>query len=144
LLNKFSHSHKFRSIYAYIAISLKHVCIYERMYHIFTKQFHNKFPHSKQSQFLFLFLFCFIFWSTGIASACIRRGCKPVIYQAAAPILTHQTSVVLSTVVVVVVSYCLDGRNRLTRMCAPEEDAPPSIYQPVATQGARNRISMYH
>jgi hypothetical protein len=72
-----------------------------------------------------------------------------MIYQVAVQILTQQTS----TVAVVVVSYCLDGRNILTCMFAPEEDAPPGIYQAVAAQTiltqqhtyiflvARNRIS---
>jgi len=76
-------------------LSLK-ACIHtwkDTMCHVFTKQLCIKFSHSKQLQFLFLFC---IIWLTRIASACIRRGCKPVMHPAA--------------VLLVVASYCLVNR----------------------------------
>jgi hypothetical protein len=56
-----------------------------------------------------LLLFCII-WLTEISSACTRRGCKPVIYQAAAQkIIIQQASAVL-----VAVLYYLGNMNSIS------------------------------
>jgi hypothetical protein len=54
---------------------------------------YNKF-YTQQAATQFLLLFPVV-WLTGIASACIRRGYKPVKNQAAVQILTQQSRTVL-------------------------------------------------
>jgi hypothetical protein len=56
-----------------------------------------------------LLLLFHIVWLSGIAPACIRRGCKPLIYQTAVHIFIQQASTFL-----VAVLYYLINRNSIS------------------------------
>ena len=80
-----------------------------------------QFSHSTTAQFFLLLLFRNV-WLTGIESAYNKRWCTNDLPS----ISTKNSHTASSTVVVVVFSYCLVGRNR-----NPTKDDVPVIYQAV-------------